>query len=219
MSDTDSFINEVSEEVRRDALYGYLRKYGWIAVVVVLGLVGGAAYNEYSKSQARATSQAAGDALLDALNSDNDSAARAAALATVEVEGSAVAVSALLTAASHQEAGDTAAAAAALGALATNMDVPEIYRELGALKAAMLPSDDADARMAALDALAQPGAPFYLLALEQIALMQVAAGETDTALATLERIAEDAGVTRGLRERAQTLIVALGGEITIPAAE
>lgn len=219
MSDTDSFINEVSEEVRRDALYGYLRKYGWIAVVVVLGLVGGAAYNEYSKSQARATSQAAGDALLDALNSDNDSAARAAALATVEVEGSAVAVSALLTAASHQEAGDTAAAAAALGALATNMDVPEIYRELGALKAAMLPSDDADARMAALDALAQPGAPFYLLALEQIALMQVAAGETDTALATLGRIAEDAGVTRGLRERAQTLIVALGGEITIPAAE
>lgn len=219
MSDTDSFINEVSEEVRRDALYGYLRKYGWIAVVVVLGLVGGAAYNEYSKSQARATSQAAGDALLDALNSDNDSAARAAALATVEVEGSAVAVSALLTAASHQEAGDTAAAAAALGALAINMDVPEIYRELGALKAAMLPSDDADARMAALDALAQPGAPFYLLALEQIALMQVAAGETDTALATLGRIAEDAGVTRGLRERAQTLIVALGGEITIPAAE
>ena len=219
MSDTDSFINEVSEEVRRDALYGYLRKYGWIAVVVVLGLVGGAAYNEYSKSQARATSQAAGDALLDALNSDNDSAARAAALATVEVEGSAVAVSALLTAASHQEAGDTASAAAALGALAINIDVPEIYRELGALKAAMLPSDDADARMAALDALAQPGAPFYLLALEQIALMQVAAGDTDTALATLGRIAEDAGVTRGLRERAQTLIVALGGEITIPAAE
>ena len=37
VSDTDSFIAEVNEEVRREQLYGYLRKYGWIAVVAVLG--------------------------------------------------------------------------------------------------------------------------------------------------------------------------------------
>ena len=36
MSDTDSFIDEVTEEVRKDRLYGYLRRYGWIAVLVIL---------------------------------------------------------------------------------------------------------------------------------------------------------------------------------------
>lgn len=218
MSDTDSFIDEVSEEVRRDALYGYVRRYGWIAVLVVLGLVGGAAYNEYSKAQERNTAEATGDAMLDALNGD-DPVARATALADINVDGPAAAVNALLTAATQHEAGDNAAAAATLGALAVNPDVPEIYRDLGAMKAAMLPTDDTEGRMAALEALAQPGAPFYLIALEQIGLMQAEAGDTDAALATMARIAEDAGVTRGLRERAQTLIVALGGEVTAPAAE
>ena len=40
MSDTDSFIDEVNEEVRRDRFYGLLRRYGWIAVVAVVGVVG-----------------------------------------------------------------------------------------------------------------------------------------------------------------------------------
>ena len=36
MSGTDSFIEEVSEEVRRDKLFAKMRKYGWIAVLLVL---------------------------------------------------------------------------------------------------------------------------------------------------------------------------------------
>ena len=43
MSETDSFIDEVNEEVRRDRLYAALRRYGWIAIVAVLAIVGGAA--------------------------------------------------------------------------------------------------------------------------------------------------------------------------------
>lgn len=216
MSDSDSFINEVSEEVRRDALFGYVKKYGWIAVTLVLLLVGGAAYNEYSKAQTQNAAQSVGDAMLAAM-AENDPAARAAALAAVQSEGSAVAVTALLTAATQQEAALNAEAAATLNALAVNPDVPQIYRDLAAFKSAMLPNDDVAARQTALEALAQPGAPFYLLALEQLGLMQVAAGETDTAIATMKSISEDAGATRGLRERAQTLIVALGGTVDAAA--
>ena len=213
MSDTDSFINEVSDEVRRDALFGYIRRYGWIGVLVVFGLVGGAAWNEYSKAQNRTAAQASGDAMLDALSED-DAAARATALAATNVDGPAAAVSALLTAATQQEAGDTAAAAATLNALAVNGDVLEIYRDLAAIKAAMLPSDDMDARKASLDALSQPGAPFRLIALEQIGLIQSAEGDVDGAIATMRRVSEDAAASRVLRERAQTLIVALGGDIS-----
>ena len=44
MSNPDSFIDEVTEEVRRDRLFALFRKYGWIGLVVVLGIVGGAGW-------------------------------------------------------------------------------------------------------------------------------------------------------------------------------
>ena len=33
MSNPDSFIDEVTEEVRRDRLFAVFRKYGWIGVL------------------------------------------------------------------------------------------------------------------------------------------------------------------------------------------
>ncbi len=209
MSDSDSFINEVTEEVRREKLYGYLRRYGWIGVAAVLLLVGGAAWNEYRTAQDRNAAQATGDALLAALE-ENDPATRATAMEQVEGEGAAAAVTLLLRAATQQEAGDIAASAETLNMVVTNPDLPEMYRDLAAFKAAMLPTDDAAARRANLEALSQPGQPFRLLALEQIAYMSLDAGDTDGAVALMRQIEEDAAVTLGLRERVQTLMVALG---------
>ena len=86
MSNPESFIDEVTEEVRRDKLFGYIRRWGWIGIVAVLMLVGGAAYREYQLAAKQAESQAFGDAVLDALDQD-DPAARATALAAVEAPG------------------------------------------------------------------------------------------------------------------------------------
>ena len=58
VSNPESFIDEVTEEVRRDRLFAIFRKYGWIGVVIVLGVVGGTAYNEWSKSKDAARAQA-----------------------------------------------------------------------------------------------------------------------------------------------------------------
>ena len=49
MSDTDSFIDEVTEEVRRDRLFLLLRRWGWVGVLAVILIVGGAAFNEIRK--------------------------------------------------------------------------------------------------------------------------------------------------------------------------
>ena len=209
MSDSDSFINEVTEEVRREKLYGYLRRYGWIAVACVLLLVGGAAFNEYRAAQERAAAEATGDALLAALVID-DVDARAAAFAEVDANGPSAAVALLMRAATLEEAGDHAGAAEVLSTLATNGDVPEMYRDLAAFKAAMLPTDDLDARKANLEAIAAPGRPFSLLAREQLAYLALDAGDRDGALEILRAIEEDAAVTRGLRDRVQTLMLALG---------
>ncbi len=212
VSDSDSFINEVTEEMRREKLFGYLRRYGWIAVVIVLGIVGGTAWNEYRAAQDRAAAEAAGDALLAALG-ENDEAVRAAAMSGVEASGNAAVVTALLTASTQQEAGEIDAAAATLGELAARGDVPAIYRDLAAIKAAMLPVGDNATRLAALEALAQPGQPFRLLALEQMAYLTLEGGDQAGAVALMRQITEDAAVTRGLQERAQSLLIALGEDV------
>ena len=213
MSNPDSFIDEVTEEMRRDKLFGYLRRYGWIAVLVVLGIVGGTAWNEYRSAQDRAAAQAAGDALLAAL-AENDEAARATAMAAVSAAGNAAVITALLTASTQQQAGQAEAAAASLGALAADPATPAIYRDLAAIKAAMLPEGEMPARLAALEVLAQPGQPFRLLALEQMAYLTLETGDQTGAVAILRQIAEDAAVTRGLSDRVQTLLIALGEDAT-----
>jgi len=213
VSDTDSFIDEVSEEVRKDALYVYARKYGWIAVLAVVAIVGGTSWNEYNKAQTRDSARATGDALINALN-ENDIAERATALEAITVEGPASVVTGLHTAAGQQEAGDLDAAVATLNAIAVDPETPDLYRDLAAFKAAIIDTGDDAMRRTSLEALAQPGATFGLLAQEQLAFMDVAAGETAAAVDRLNAIAEDANVSRGLLQRTQTLLVALGEELT-----
>lgn len=214
MSDTDSFIDEVTEEVRRDRMFLLLRRWGWIGGLAVLAIVGGAAWNEYSKAQATAKAEALGDAVIAALSS-NDAASRAEALAGIDPASTGGdAVLALLTAAAESGNGDSAAAVARLEALASQGDLPQIYRETAAFKALLLQAETlpvADRRQR-FEALAQPGAPLRLLALEQLALIDIAEGETEAALARLQSIREDAEVSTDLQQRATQLMVALGAE-------
>ncbi|MEX0365126.1 MAG: hypothetical protein AB3N22_03595 [Ruegeria sp.] len=213
MSDTDSFIDEVTEEVRRDRLFGYLKRYGWIAALVIVGIVGAAAFTEYRRAQAEAQAQALGDAMLAALAEDEDSA-RADALASVTAEtpeGSAVL--AFMTAGAQAEAGRDAAAAETLQAVAQSAELPLIYRQIATFKALMLQSGtlDADARRAGFEDLAVPGLRLRLLAEEQLALIDIETGNPDAAIARFQLILDDAEATPGLQRRALQAMVALGG--------
>lgn len=50
-NENDSFIDEVTEDLRRDRLFAAFRRYGWIAGLVILAIVGGAAWREYSRAR------------------------------------------------------------------------------------------------------------------------------------------------------------------------
>lgn len=214
MSDTDSFIDEVTEEVRRDRMFLLLKRWGWIGGLAVVAIVGGAAWNEYSKAQATAKAQGLGDAVIAALSA-NDAAARADALGAITPDSTGgAAVLALLTAAADSGKGDIAAAVARLETLAAQGDLPPVYRQIAAFKALLLQADTLPVsdRRQRFEALAQPGGPLRLLALEQLALIDIAQGDTEAALARLQSIREDAEVSTDLQQRATQLMVALGAD-------
>ena len=68
LSLNDSFIKEVSEEVRRDKLFKYLKKYSWIGITTILIIVCIVAYNEWKKNYEKINYQLNGDELSLALN-------------------------------------------------------------------------------------------------------------------------------------------------------
>ncbi len=213
MSDTDSFIDEVTEEVRRDRLFILLRRWGWVGALAVVAIVGGAAFNEYRKAQNAAAAQSLGDAILAALD-ENQSAERVAKLQGVPADSAGGdAILNMLISASQMESGSQAEAVDSLNKIVVQGELPEIYRSMAAFKALLLQSDSmpvADRRQQ-FEALATPGAPLRLLAEEQLALIDVAEGDADSALERLQALRQDAEASVDLQQRAAQLIVALGG--------
>ncbi len=216
MSEQDSFINEVSEEVRKDRLYRLFKRYGWIAALGIVVIVGGAAWNEWRKAQATAAAQGAGDAILAAF--EGDAEARAAALAAIEPGDNEArnAILALMQAEAALATEDRAGSVALLESLAGDASAPRPYRDLATLKAVILGAGttDPEDRIARLNALALGGGSFRLLASEQIALAEIEMGDREAALARLREINADAETSQDLRRRASQLIVALGGSLT-----
>ena len=214
MSNTDSFIEEVTDEVRRDKLYAALRKYGWIGILAVAAIVGGAAYSEYNKAQARAQAEATGDSMLAALQLD-ESAERAAALALVEVNNPSVsAIVSLMTAAEQSSAGETVLANETLQSVANAQDLPLIYRQIASFKALGLSAAElpVEERRAGYEALSQTGNPLRLLVTEQLGLIDIEAGDTAAALVVFQGIIDDSEATADLQQRSVQLMVALGAE-------
>ncbi len=215
MSETDSFIEEVTEEVRKDKLYGYYKKYGWIAGAVVVLAVGGAAYSEWSKSKADAVAQARGDAITVALEKETVADQVAALDAASADAGAASVLIEFQKAAALTRDGQNDAALAVLDAIKSATGTPQNYRDMAEFKALMLRGKDMDfdQRMAALQTLATPGNAFRPLALEQIAVAKLDAGDKDGAIEQLSQLLNEPDISVGQRQRAAQLLVSLGGEI------
>lgn len=212
MSNPDSFIEEVTEEVRRDRLFAMFRKYGWIGGLLVVAIVGGAAYSEWQKAQALARAEGFGEAMLDALDIGGASERRAA-MESVPADGTQLALRALMVASDPAE--DKAAALAALDALIADVTQPEIYRDMAQLRRVMVAGTDmalAD-RRAALEGISAPGRAFRVMAAEQLAYLMLEEGNTEAAIAALATLMQDQEATQGLRARAAQMITALGGSL------
>ena len=212
MSTPDSFVDEVTDAVRRDKLFAAFRRFGWIGVLLVVAIVGGAAWNEWQKAQATARAQGFGDGVMAALEK-TDPAERIKALAAVPADGDQKALLALLQA--SNPSADKAGALAALDGMATDAKLPQIYRDLAVLKRVAVAGVDqpvAD-RRAALQALDVAGRPFRVLAEEQLAYLLIEEGKTDAAVKALIALVQDQEAPAGMRQRLGLAITSLGGTV------
>ena len=205
MSDTDSFIDEVTEEVRRDRLFGYFRRYGWIPAVIILALVGGTAYSEWSKSVVAQAAQVRGDALLDALDVQGKPESISALSSIVAQEDGDVVASFLVAGL------DQSLASELLTAIAENMEQPKYIRDLALLKlAATLDAASKDEAVSILTDLSAPGGLYRNAAMEILVALELQRGNRDVALLLLQSHVQDAGTTQAQVQRMGELIVALG---------
>jgi hypothetical protein len=214
LSNPESFIEEVTEELRRDRMFAAMRKYGWIAVTLVLVVVGGAAWNEWQKATARTSAENFGNAVVAAIDLDG-SVARIAAFEALSATELQAGVVNLLIAAEAAQADDRPAALVALQAVANNAALPQSYRQVALLKWVIVGGADIPLaeREVALMGLSEPGQAFRPLALEQVALLRIEDGLPDAALVILSDLLNEPDVTEALRRRVSQLIVALGGTL------
>jgi len=212
VSDTDSFLQAVSEELRRDRLYRNMRKYGWIAIFLVIMLVGAAAYREYLKSQAEKEAELFGTSIIDALNEKN-AADRISKLQEINAPGeNARAVVAMLLSAETIGNETASLEVSNLSDASEDLSIDAHYRDLLIFKMLINSSEtmNLDERMKGFKVLSKPGNPFRLLAEEQMALIELELGNTDRAIEKISQILLDAELTAGLRNRATQMMVALG---------
>lgn len=214
MADRDTFIDEVSEELRRDRMLRLWRRWGpWIVGVIVL-LVIAAGVASWLENQDEAEAREAGAALIAISEMDGarDRAEMYADMAA-EREGGVALVARLSQAAALAEAGDADAAAAALEAVESDGSVAPVYRSLAGLKAAMLraPSRTPEEREQALAPHLAEGQPFRLLALERRAVARLEAGNLEGARADIDAALADPMLSPTLRQRLEQLSLLTGG--------
>jgi hypothetical protein len=209
MSDTDGFIHEVTEELRRDRMLKVWRTWapavigGVIAVVAATGLI------EWHKHQDRAAAEQAG-AVLRAAAAAPGPAERSVRFgeAAVTLESGPAMVARLSQASAAAEAGDSNAAVQALDAAAAGVDATPVYRDLAGFRALLiaLPGMAAGARIDALTRYLVEGAPFRLLALEQRAVAKLDAGDVAGARVDAEAALSDPMASGQLRRRLNFLM-------------
>lgn len=208
----DTFIDEVFDDLRRERLFRLFRRWGWVAGLVILGIVAGVVVREYRQARAETAARAWGDAVLAA-----EAAGDPAAIMAVDPQGaeSRRVLAAMLAASAWGQNGNAAAAADALREVAGNDAAGTVLRDLAELKLVMIEGEAMDParRDEILSRLSRPGAPFELLALEQKAIALVGANRADDAVTLIRQIQDKAGLTEPLRQRLSEMMIALGVEL------
>lgn len=212
MSDADSFIQEVSEEVRRDRMFGLWKRYGPFVLAAVVAAVAAAGVDAWLTHQRERAAREAGATLLQAAQATEATTRAEALLAAAEgLEAGPAMIARLRAAAELAAAGDAAAAVQAYRKVAEDPATEPAFAGFAAYRAAVLDADRAGPQttIEVLRPLAAEGQPFRPLALEAMAALKIETGDAAGARADLEAVIADPLSTQETKDRASRLLTTL----------
>ena len=216
----ETFLREVDENLRRDQLRDFGKKYGrWIITAAVLFLVvsgGWIWWQSYQHKQSEEQVEAIAQAYKDiALN--QDAKASKALDPLTQSRSKAVRASALFTnAALAIEKGDTAKAATIYREIAADSALPQSYRDAALIRATALNFDKLKPEevVSRLAPLAKPENPWYGSAGEMTALALIKQNKRQEAGRLFAALAADKTIPPNIRDRSLQIAGSLGADAT-----
>ena len=212
MSNNESFMQEVSEEVRKDRFYRILKKWGWVGIALIVALVGGASFNEWNKDSKINSARNLGDRVLAAIASKDVIDLKEIEIKNVSQD---IFIKNLMSAILFSD-DKLDASKKALEEIGGIPGITKTYKDLNAFKLGLLSLKSGnltgEERFGVFEALVEPGSPFRSLAKEQQALILIEQGKIELAIKTLVEITDDSETTDTLRRRVTQLRISLGSD-------
>ncbi len=215
-TDNEAFYREVDEELRREQLTGFWKRYGIAVVggvVLLLAAIGGGIYWQHLQDLKAGEKGEALTAMIADIQAGRTEGAAAKLDEIAADAGPGYRAAALLTKADIAlQSGEDAAAVAAFKQVAADEDLPQPYRDLALVRqtAAEFDTLAPAAVIERLSPLAKPGSPWFGSAGEMVALAHLKQNQPQQAGALFAAMAKAEGVPQSIRSRSMQMASALG---------
>ena len=195
MVESESFIKEVSEEVRRDRLFKLLNKFKWPLFALLILSVGAVGSYEYYKFDKKSRAQRNGEFLMSAIENLNDNGQ----IVTEEIDNKFVSVLIKLNEAKYfEKEGDIKSATATYNNIISKYGDNKFFNHYSKFQLYLI--DPAESlrdteKITVLDELSAPDGPLKLLALEQKLYLYVKIDDLENIKVQVKLILSDQAIT------------------------
>ena len=195
MVESESFIKEVSEEVKRDKLFKALNKFKWPLFAFIILLVGAVGGYEYYKFNKKTMAQKNGEFLVSAIENLKNSGETVSS----EIDNKFIAILIKLNEAKYfEEKGNIEKAKTAYNHIISKHGENRFFSDYSKFQLYLIDpakSIEDTGKLEVLDQLAAPDRPFKLLALEQKLYLYVKANDLENVKLLLRLISSDQAIT------------------------
>ena len=195
MVESESFIKEVSEEVKRDRLFKALNKFKWPLFALIVLLVGAVGGYEYYKFDKKSKAQKNGEFLISAIESLKENGQTV----TEKIDNKFTSVLIKLNEAKYfEEKGEMKSASAAYNYIISKYGANKFFNHYAKFQLYLM--DPAKSlgdvkKIKILDELSAPDSPLKLLALEQKLYLYVKINDLENIKLQVNLILSDQAIT------------------------
>jgi hypothetical protein len=200
MSENNSFVDEVTEEVRRDKLYLFLKRYVWILILLIVTIILASVFFEVKSNANKVKSEEIGELLLKSLSNEVDEMDD---LATF-TESKPLLVM-MLRAKVLENKLDYNGAVRVYETLLNLKSIPNSFKDFVKFKILLLVKDDPIKSNKLLIDLVNPDSSFNLLALEQRVFRDIKENNWKDAVANIELLLSDPEASQAMISRANQI--------------